>query len=148
MMEKREKTHKKDFEILFCERLIQKNPDLLQALTCLGDAYTRQGFYQEGLEVDRKLVSLRPEDPYVHYNLACSLCLVGALDDSLQELKKAVLLGYEEFDYILEDPDLKQLRKHHRFDDFFSGGPATGKKALYKGSHGISGRLLSYRERP
>ncbi|OQX80045.1 MAG: hypothetical protein B6D56_05945 [Candidatus Omnitrophica bacterium 4484_70.1] len=110
---------RKDFEIKFCEELIKERPTFFHALSYLGDAYTRKGFYKEGLEIDRKLVQLRPEDPTVHYNLACSLSLLGEIDQSLQELKKAVLLGYDDFSYILKDADLENVRKHPQFPEFF-----------------------------
>ncbi len=113
------KRRKKDFEIKFYERLLSKNPNFFHALATLGDAYTRKGFYQEGLEVDRKLVSLKPEDPIVHYNFACSLSLLGEIEEAFKELKKAVLLGYDDFSYIVKDPDLENSRKHARFNDFF-----------------------------
>ncbi|MCM8819188.1 MAG: hypothetical protein NC925_00110 [Candidatus Omnitrophica bacterium] len=107
-------------EILFYENLIKERPDFIQALISLGNAYTQRGFYQEGLEIDKKLVKLKPDDPIVHYNLACSLSLVGEIEESLKELKKAILLGYDEFDYILIDKDLENLRKSPLFKDFFS----------------------------
>ncbi len=109
---------RKDFEIKFYERLVKRNPNFIQALSCLGDAYTRRGFYQEGLEVDKRLVKLKPDDPIVHYNLACSLSLVGDVEGALKELKRAVLLGYDEVSYILEDPDLDNVRKHPHFPEF------------------------------
>ncbi|MCM8831796.1 MAG: hypothetical protein NC918_06370 [Candidatus Omnitrophica bacterium] len=111
---------KKDLEILFYENLIKERPDFIQALISLGNAYTQRGFYQEGLEIDKKLVKLKPDDPIVHYNLACSLSLVGEIEESLKELKKAILLGYDEFDYILIDKDLENLCKSPLFKDFFS----------------------------
>jgi len=110
---------RKDFEIRFYEKLLKINPNFIQALSCLGDAYTRKGFYKEGLDIDRRLVKLNPEDPVVHYNLACSLSLVGDLDSSFRELKRAVLLGYDDFPYISTDPDLEALRKDPHFKDFF-----------------------------
>ncbi|MFA5271165.1 MAG: hypothetical protein WC412_02340 [Candidatus Omnitrophota bacterium] len=114
------KRPKKDFEIKFYEGLLLKTPNFFHALASLGDAYTRKGFYQEGLEVDRKLVNMKPEDPIVHYNFACSLSLSGDIDEAFKELKRAVLLGYDDFSYIVKDPDLENLRKHDRFNDFFS----------------------------
>ncbi|MFA6281078.1 MAG: hypothetical protein WCY05_01085 [Candidatus Omnitrophota bacterium] len=114
------KRPKKDFEIKFYEGLLSKAPNFFHALASLGDAYTRKGFYQEGLEVDRKLVNMKPEDPIVHYNFACSLSLSGDIDEAFKELKRAVLLGYDDFSYIVKDPDLENLRKHARFADFFS----------------------------
>jgi tetratricopeptide (TPR) repeat protein len=110
---------KKDFEIKFYENLLQKRPDFVEALITLGDAYTRKGFYKEGLEVDRKLVQLKPDDPTIHYNLACSLSLTGEIEQSFKELKKAVLFGYDDFSYMLKDPDLENTRKHPHFKSFF-----------------------------
>jgi tetratricopeptide (TPR) repeat protein len=113
------KKKKKDFEIKFYEGLLSKSPNFFNALATLGDVYTRKGFYEEGLEVDRKLVNLKPEDPVVHYNFACSLSLIGEIEEAFKELKKAVLFGYDDIAYILKDPDLGNLRKHSRFNDFF-----------------------------
>jgi len=115
----KKRSRRKDFEITFYEKLLQHRPNFVQALSCLGDAYTRKGFYKEGLEIDRKLAKLKPEDPVVHYNLACSLSLLGRLDEALEELKKAVLLGYDDFTYILKDPDLEPLRSYLPFKNFF-----------------------------
>ena len=116
MMRKRKK---KSFEIIFYEKLLKKRPNFVQALSCLGEAYTRKGLYEEGLNIDKKLVELRPQDPIVHYNLACSLSLVGEPQEAFEELKKAVLLGYDDFSYILKDPDLENVRKLPSFSDFF-----------------------------
>ncbi|MDD4183326.1 MAG: hypothetical protein PHT53_05860 [Candidatus Omnitrophica bacterium] len=114
------KRKKKDFEIKFYEGLLSKNPNFFHALVTLGDAYTRKGFYEEGLEVDRKLVSLKPEDPTARYNFACSLSLMGEVEEAFKELKRAILLGYDDFSYILKDPDLENLRKHQKFSVFLS----------------------------
>ena len=110
----------KNFEIRFYEDLLKVRPNFTQALRCLGDAYTRAGFFKEGLEVDRRLVRLIPGDPVIHYNLACSLSLVGDVAEALEELKTAVSLGYSDFHYMLEDRDLENVRKDKRFDGFFS----------------------------
>jgi len=113
------RSKRKTFEILFYEKLLEDRPNFIQALSCLGDAYTRKGFYREGLEIDKKLARLKPEDPIVHYNLACSLALLGEGESALQKLKKAVLLGYDDFSYILTDPDLATVRQSPQFKEFF-----------------------------
>ena len=114
------KKRKKDFEIKFYENLIKERPNFVQALSSLGDAYTRKGFYREGLDVDRKLVKLQPQEPVNHYNLACSLSLIGDIEQAFKELKAAILLGYNDFSYLLKDPDLENVRKHHKFKDFLT----------------------------
>lgn len=110
----------KDFEIRFYENLLKERPDFIGALIPLGDAYTKKGFYEEGLKVDKKLSVLKPDDSTVYYNLACSLSLVGQVKEALKVLKKAVFLGYSDFSYILKDSDFKNLRELPEFNSFFS----------------------------
>jgi tetratricopeptide (TPR) repeat protein len=115
----KKRPRKKNYEIKFYEGLLKKRPDFTQALVSLGDAYTRRGFYEEGLNVDKRLVRLKPEDSVAHYNLACSFSLTNDIAQAQSELKKAVLLGYNDFAYILEDSDMVNLRKDADFCAFF-----------------------------
>ncbi|MCF7908358.1 MAG: hypothetical protein K9L86_05765 [Candidatus Omnitrophica bacterium] len=108
-----------NLEISFYENILKERPDFVGALISLGDAYTRKGLYTQGLVVDKKLVSLKPDDPVIHYNLACSLSLTGKPKQAINELKKAVLLGYDDFAYILEDADLENVRGLKEFIVFY-----------------------------
>jgi len=110
-MYKKKRKKRTDFEIEFYKRLLVHKPDFIPALIALGDAYTRKGMYEEGLEIDKKLSQLRPEDPIVFYNLACSYSLLGDTQQALKCLKKAIVLGYDDFHYMEKDKDLKNLRK-------------------------------------
>lgn len=101
-----------DIEIAFLAGLVRKAPDFIEALQLLGDDYTRRGLFQEGLEVDRKLEQLLPEDPLVRYNLACSYALTAQLEAAATALLRALDLGYSDFDWLQRDPDLKGLRQH------------------------------------
>jgi len=111
---------RKNFEIKFYEKLLQQCPDFVDLLISLGDIYTSQGFYLEGLAVDKKLTQLLPNDPTVYYNLACSLSLIGQVEEALKKLKKSVLLGYDEFSFMSKDPDLKNVRSLAEYKIFFS----------------------------
>lgn len=115
----RKSAKRKDFEIRFYEDILKERPDCVNVLIPLGDAYTRKGFYQEGLSIDRKLVKLKPNDPTVYYNLACSLSLCGLEKEAFEMLKKAVLFGYDDFAYMLKDADLENVRKLPGFKTFF-----------------------------
>jgi tetratricopeptide (TPR) repeat protein len=114
----RKPAKRKDFEIQFYENLLLRRPDFVNVLIYLGDAYTKRGLYGEGLAVDRKLAVLRPDDPVVHYNLACSLSLLGYKQEAFRALKKAVLLGYDEFNHMLKDRDLEAVRALPEFQVF------------------------------
>lgn len=124
----KKRVRKKDMEIRFYEGLLNKRPDFIQALISLGDAYTRQGFYQEGLAVDERLHRLKPDDPFVNYNLACSLSLVGDIKKCKEQLIKAVDFGYKDFAYVLEDQDMENLRNEPDFGEFFHALKARAQK--------------------
>ncbi len=106
-----------DFEISFYERLLKKRPDFINALVALGDAYTKSGRYEDGLKVDKRLVRLKPDDPLVHYNLACSYSLLKMAESALSALKKAIRLGYRDFAFMERDPDLEHIRKDPRYKE-------------------------------
>ena len=110
---------KTDFELSFFEGIVKKNPDYVEALIPLAEAYTRNGYYENGLKIDRRLSRLCAEDPVVHYNLACSLALVGKKAGALTALRKAVRLGYSDFIHMRKDRDLKSLHGNLQFEKLF-----------------------------
>ncbi len=104
-----------EFTIWFLEGVLEKYPAYVECLMYLGNAYTATGMYEKGLKVDLKLSRLRPEDPLVHYNLACSFSLLGKLNESLESLEKAVDLGYDDLMYLVNDSDLDSLRDDENY---------------------------------
>lgn len=111
----RRKSDTLDFEIAFYERLVKEKKDFVDALIPLAHAYTEKGEYEKGLAIDRRLVKLLKDDGVAHYNLACSLALLGRSDEALQSLRRAIRHGYDDFEHLRRDPDLKSLHKHPGF---------------------------------
>jgi len=107
-----------EFEIAFYENILKDAPNFVQALTVLGDLYTRAGHWQKGLKVDLKLFSLRPSDPLVLYNLACSYALLNQARPAFTALSRAIELGYDDFTYLKNDTDLENLLKDEHVLDF------------------------------
>jgi tetratricopeptide (TPR) repeat protein len=101
-----------DFEIEFMRGIVRRDPDYVEALQILGDAYTRRGRFPDGLKIDERLAALCPENALVHYNLACSYSLTSACEQAAEALARALTLGYRDFRWIVQDPDLRNLRKH------------------------------------
>ena len=101
-----------DVKIGFMEGVVKRDPGYVEALQILGDDYTRRGKYAAGLKVDQQLSSLRPDDPLVQYNLACSYSLIGNFNLAIAALEKALNLGYRDFKWLAQDPDLGNLRRH------------------------------------
>ena len=108
-----------DFQIRFFEELIKKKPDFAEALAALGDLYTKQGWHEKGLKVDQKLALLKPEDPIVLYNLACSYSLVNNIDQAFETIQNAVDCGYDNLEHLTMDRDLINLRGDQRFQRYF-----------------------------
>ncbi len=107
-----------DFEIHFYEGILRDNPDQFDALTILGDLYTKKGWHEKGLAVEKRLLQLRPEDPYVLYNLACSYSLLNNIDQAFKIMKMAIAFGYQDFDFLKEDTDLTNLLADKRFREY------------------------------
>lgn len=92
-------------------------PENVEALAELGHAYTLLERFEDGLAVDRQLVRLVPENPTAHYNLACSLALVGHTVEALDALEGAIARGYDDAPHMLADRDLESLRGETRFQE-------------------------------
>ena len=105
-----------DIEIGFLEGVVRRDPDFVEALQLLGDGYTRRGRYDSGLEVDEQLCKLRPSDPLVLYNLACSYSLTKRCEQAATTLIRALALGYNDFKWLLQDSDLENLHQHPAFE--------------------------------
>lgn len=101
-----------DIEISFMEGVVRRDPSYVEALQILGDDYTRRGRFSDGLTVDEKLARLRPRDSLVQYNLACSYSLTDRVGDALVALERALRLGYRDFKWLDQDPDLHKVRQH------------------------------------
>ncbi|MFL2903642.1 MAG: TPR end-of-group domain-containing protein [Limisphaerales bacterium] len=100
-----------DIEIQFLEGVVRRDRQYVEALQLLGDDYTRRGRFEDGLQVDRRLARLCPEDPLVHYNLACSFSLTEEFRKAAHALRKALQSGYRDFEHLRRDSDLEPLRQ-------------------------------------
>ena len=109
-----------DFQIAFYEGIIRRRADFVQGLIALGDLYTKKGLYEKGLQIDKKLSQLKPDDPVVLYNLACSYSLLNKIDLALGAIKLAIQCGYDNLSHLEQDRDLENLLKDSRFQKYFT----------------------------
>lgn len=103
------------FEIGFYEKLLHAYPDFVDVLIPLGNAYTRRGRHDKGLEIDLRLTKVRRDDPLTWYNLACSYSLLKRIDESLEALRHSFELGYTDLQYLQRDPDLVNARHSEKY---------------------------------
>lgn len=105
------------WEIGFFESILKREPRYVDVVAILGGLYTKTGRVADGLKMDRRMVRLCPEDSTAHYNLACSLALSDRVRDALKTLRQSIDLGYADYDWMENDPDLAKLRSYPEFRD-------------------------------
>lgn len=116
----RQPKHDPAFDIAFFEAIHTRVPSYVDVIELLGGLYTKTGRIADGLRMDRKLVRLQPDNATAHYNLACSLALSKRRPDALRALRKAITLGYNDRDWMLQDPDLECLKNDPHFKKLLS----------------------------
>ena len=99
------------FQIAFYESILRRDSRYTEVIELLGGLYTKTGRIADGLKMDRKLVRLLPKNATAHYNLACSLALCKRKNDAVRSLQQAVALGYDDLDWMTQDPDLDVLKE-------------------------------------
>src|SRR3954454_8822843 len=77
-----------DFELEFFGRILERHPDYVDVLRVQGNNLTLRGRYADGMQIDKRLVQLRPGDPLAHYNLACSFALLKRPELALKTLRR------------------------------------------------------------
>lgn len=103
------------FDISFYESVLKREPGYEDVIELLGGLYTKTGRIADGLKMDRKLVKLQPDNATARYNLACSLALSKRKSDALRVLAEAIELGYSDYDWMAQDPDLESLKNIREF---------------------------------
>lgn len=104
-----------DFELDFYSGILGRYSAFVDALRAHGSNLALKGHIGDGLRIDQQLIELRPNDPIVHYNLACSYAMLGQTESAVRALRKAIELGYRDFRYMREDRDLDNIRHDPQF---------------------------------
>ena len=104
-----------EFELDFFAALLDRRPDYVEALKAHAKNLALARRHHEGVQFDRRITRLRPQDALARYNLACSLALIRQADEALTELRRAVELGYRDFAFMMKDRDLDGIRRDPRF---------------------------------
>ena len=77
--------HQLDFELEFFGRILERHPDYVDVLRVQGNNLTLKGRYAEGMQIDKRLVQLRPTDPLAHYNLSDKKPALAKVDQQIIE---------------------------------------------------------------
>jgi hypothetical protein len=88
----------------------------------------RSGDYAALERICREGVACLPDDPTWRYNLACMLARQSRHKEALDELEKAVELGFRDTRAIAADSDLATLRRLNRFSKLLDRARSLGNQ--------------------
>ncbi|HSC78018.1 MAG TPA: protein kinase [Candidatus Acidoferrales bacterium] len=106
------------------ERQLDLVPEDVRARILLS---ANSAFFGESDKAQReaqKAVSLRPNDPNILYNAACTMGILGKKEEALGLLRKAKENGFPNPEWALRDPDLACLQGDPEFQQLMAEGQA------------------------
>lgn len=112
----------------------------------------REGDTATMTETCRKGIALLPDDPTWHFNMACSLAYFKDQEAALDELEKAIDLGFRNADQIAADRDLARLKANERFKELVDYARDMARRPMMLGpmancpATGIFGRPVTMGE--
>ena len=118
-------------------KAIELDPNLARAYYNRGVLYMDEGTLPQARADFEKAIELNENFIFAHYNLACVYSLESRPDEALASLETALLKGYQKFDKISDDPDLKNLADKPAFAALiakYRARAATTKLMLYSDS--------------
>ena len=102
------------------ERALAYDPTDARALSLSAGSLIAVGRVEEAREWIGRACALEPDEPYVHYNAACHLALIGDVDGALATLERIGPAGLCRLPWVEHDEDLVSLRDEPRFRALFA----------------------------
>jgi len=81
---------------------------------------TKAGNYKIAIDAYNTILSARPDNPDIYYNLACLYSKQNKIKESMNHLKKAVDKGYDNLEKIKTDKDLDLARKSPEYREMLN----------------------------
>ncbi|MFZ2634563.1 MAG: tetratricopeptide repeat protein [Desulfosalsimonadaceae bacterium] len=95
--------------------VIRQHPESIDALYDLVALHADQGEYTTAIAYIKQAISCQPDNPAHEYNMACLFARQNQTSSALEWLKKALDKGYENWNQIRADEDLKSIRDTQGF---------------------------------
>lgn len=97
------------------EVLKEYKSKIAESYSELGLIYLHIRQEKKGVELLQKAIAFDPSSALPYYNLACAYSCLAKIEDALSALEAAVERGYEDYQWMLKDGDLRNLHKTERF---------------------------------
>jgi len=86
-----------------------------RALCYMAGVLAQEGRTEEAESYIRRGLEVGEGEATVHYNLACVYTYLNKFEEALEQLERAIEVGFGHREWIENDPDLARLRNHPRF---------------------------------
>ncbi len=107
------------------ESHLKEMPEDARARTLLAADYAELGRTEDAMREASMAMMLRPDEAMVHYNAACTFCVLGKKDEAMEAMSRAWKAGYRDPVWARRDPDLQLLHGHPDFEHLYPPTPAT-----------------------
>ncbi len=116
-------------------RVQQKN----QKVTTIVNPFEKSGLqkfkdydFDGAIEDFEKALSVRENDPNIHFKLACAYATTEQADEAFYHLDRSVALGFKDFEQIKTADELSFLRLQDEFENFQNNNFRLSQKILKK----------------
>jgi len=106
------------------ETQIREVPEDARARILLSGQYAADGRHEDAAREANFAMILRPTDSHVHYNAACTFCIMNKKAEAMDALSKAWRAGFHDSEWVRRDPDLALLHDLPEFDRLYPEKPA------------------------
>jgi len=97
------------------DKYLELNPDDARAVLFGAIALAHLEEREKALKWAGRASVIDPDNPSVHYNVACVYAQLGEIERGLDSLEQSITTGMGQKEWIDNDPDLNPLRAHPRF---------------------------------
>jgi len=113
---------RRDFEksIYQYQQALSIQPDAVPVLNNLAIVYMAKRDYEKAASVFGRIADLQPDNASVYYNIACIYSLQNRTKESMDSLMMAIEKGYDNWDHIKADKDLKNIRSSLYYKEIMS----------------------------
>jgi Flp pilus assembly protein TadD len=99
-----------DTAMVYYRQALSDQPNFIQAINNLAAVYVIQEDYPRALHLLKKILEIERDASDVSYTIACIYAKQANVEEATDWLKKAVRMGFNQWDLLKSDPRLENIR--------------------------------------
>ena len=106
------------------ENHLKEMPEDARARTLLAADYAELGRVEDAMREANMAMMLRPDEAMVHYNAACTFCVLKKPTEAMDAMRRAWKAGYRDAVWSRRDPDLALIHDLPEFQELYPATPS------------------------